>query len=160
MLGGIYDALEVKRAIIVESGASKVGVTNATKDVFLDNVATINSVEDSWSCVNKLADRAMTRKEPAMYIMASRRNGTLYTGVTSDLTRRAWEHRADAMNSLQRSYRQPPGPRQLCITLRMPHGHGGMGENPEEIRAFADHHFLDKPALPRVTAQGTEDGVT
>ena len=30
---------------------------------------------------------------PAVYIMASRRNGTLYTGVTSDLVQRAWQHR-------------------------------------------------------------------
>ena len=28
-----------------------------------------------------------------VYIMASRQNGTLYTGVTSDLPRRIWEHR-------------------------------------------------------------------
>jgi putative endonuclease len=28
-------------------------------------------------------------REPAVYIMASRRNGTLYTGVTSNLSRRA-----------------------------------------------------------------------
>jgi putative endonuclease len=28
-----------------------------------------------------------------VYIMASRLNGTLYTGVTSDLERRDWEHR-------------------------------------------------------------------
>ena len=28
-----------------------------------------------------------------IYIMASGRNGTLYIGVTSDLVKRAWEHR-------------------------------------------------------------------
>jgi putative endonuclease len=32
-------------------------------------------------------------KKPAVYIMASRRNGTLYTGVTSNLVQRAWQHR-------------------------------------------------------------------
>jgi putative endonuclease len=28
-----------------------------------------------------------------VYILASRRNGTLYTGSTTDLARRVWEHR-------------------------------------------------------------------
>jgi len=28
-----------------------------------------------------------------LYIMASRRNGTLYIGVTSDLVKRVWDHR-------------------------------------------------------------------
>jgi len=32
-------------------------------------------------------------KQPAIYIMASKRNGTLYTGVTSNLVQRAWQHR-------------------------------------------------------------------
>ena len=32
-------------------------------------------------------------KYPAVYIVASGRNGTLYTGVTSDLPQRAWQHR-------------------------------------------------------------------
>jgi putative endonuclease len=32
-------------------------------------------------------------KVPAVYIMANKRNGTLYTGVTSNLPQRAWQHR-------------------------------------------------------------------
>jgi putative endonuclease len=32
-------------------------------------------------------------KLPAVYIMASKRNGTLYTGVTSNLVQGAWQHR-------------------------------------------------------------------
>jgi putative endonuclease len=35
----------------------------------------------------------MQNKEPAVYIMASRRNGTLYVGVTSDLVKRGYQHR-------------------------------------------------------------------
>ncbi len=32
-------------------------------------------------------------KQPAVYIMASKRNGTLYTGVTSHLVQRVWQHK-------------------------------------------------------------------
>jgi putative endonuclease len=32
-------------------------------------------------------------KHSAVYIMANKRNGTLYTGVTSNLPQRAWQHR-------------------------------------------------------------------
>jgi predicted GIY-YIG superfamily endonuclease len=32
-------------------------------------------------------------KQPCVYIMASKRHGTLYTGVTANLPKRAFEHR-------------------------------------------------------------------
>ena len=37
-------------------------------------------------------------------MLASRRNGTLYVGVTSDIARRAWQHRADAVAGYVRDY--------------------------------------------------------
>ncbi len=48
------------------------------------------------------------------------------------------------------STRLPKGPRSLCMTLRMPHGHGGAGENPQEIHAFMNHHLKNGPAPARL----------
>lgn len=43
-------------------------------------------------------------KQPCVYILASRRNGTLYVGVTSDLVRRIWQHRNGAVQGFTRRY--------------------------------------------------------
>ena len=39
-----------------------------------------------------------------LYIMANHRNGTLYLGVTSDLPKRAWEHRTGASGGFTRDH--------------------------------------------------------
>ena len=39
-----------------------------------------------------------------VYILASRRNGTLYVGMTDDLVRRVWEHRIGAVPGFTRKY--------------------------------------------------------
>jgi putative endonuclease len=41
----------------------------------------------------------------AVYILASRRNGTLYIGVTSDLLRRVEQHKALAVPGFTKKYR-------------------------------------------------------
>lgn len=42
--------------------------------------------------------------QPCVYILASKRNGTLYVGVTSDLVKRAWEHKNDFVEGFTKRY--------------------------------------------------------
>ena len=61
------------------------------------------------------------------------------------------------MDSLKKSYHLPTGSRKLTVRIRMPHGHGGAGENPEEIHAFANSIVKNGKPLATVTGQGTKD---
>jgi putative endonuclease len=43
-------------------------------------------------------------KQPAVYILSSKRNGTLYVGVTSDLVKRIWEHKNNLVEGFTKRY--------------------------------------------------------
>jgi putative endonuclease len=43
-------------------------------------------------------------KQPCVYILANKRNGTLYVGVTSDVVRRVWQHRSGEIDSFTARY--------------------------------------------------------
>ena len=48
--------------------------------------------------------RKPVNKQPAVYILASKKNGTLYIGVTSDLVKRIWEHKNNLVEGFTSRY--------------------------------------------------------
>jgi len=82
--------------------------------------------------------------DPSVYLPQARLPMLWVTG-TNDL--------AYPLNALQESYLLPSGERTLAIRFEMPHGHGGLGENPEEIRIFAESHLRQGVPLPRIASQ-------
>ncbi len=49
------------------------------------------------SVVRRCTLRRMRERQPAVYLLASKPQGTLYVGVTSALVQRAWQHRTHAV---------------------------------------------------------------
>jgi len=43
-------------------------------------------------------------KQACVYILASRRNGTLYVGVTSNLVQRVWQHKNNLAEGFTKKY--------------------------------------------------------
>ena len=43
-------------------------------------------------------------KQPAVYMLASQRNGTLYIGVTSNLPQRMYQHREEIVDGFSKKY--------------------------------------------------------
>lgn len=46
----------------------------------------------------------MFKRDPCVYILASRARGTLYIGVTSDLVKRIWQHKQDVVEGFTQRY--------------------------------------------------------
>ena len=44
------------------------------------------------------------QKQFSVYILASRRNGTLYIGITSDLVKRIWQHKKGELEGFTKQY--------------------------------------------------------
>ncbi len=87
--------------------------------------------------------------DPSVYLRAARMP-MLWVNGTNDF--------AYPMDSWQKSYRSIQGPHTLCLRVRMPHGHGAAGENPAEIRAFADSQLQGGVGLAKVTGHGHDGG--
>jgi putative endonuclease len=47
----------------------------------------------------------MIEKIPCVYILASKKNGTTYVGVTSNLFKRVWEHKNDITEGFTKRYK-------------------------------------------------------
>ncbi len=43
-------------------------------------------------------------KQPAVYLLATKKNGTLYIGVTSNLVARTWQHREHVVEGFTTRY--------------------------------------------------------
>ena len=43
-------------------------------------------------------------RRPAVYILTNKRNGILYTGVTSDLPKRIWQHKNKVLKGFSARY--------------------------------------------------------
>src|SRR4051812_18087020 len=70
-------------------------------------------------------------KRPCVYILASKRNGTLYVGMTSDLSRRFDVHKSDAVDGFTKVWRAPARVR------RVPWDHGRRNRAREAAQEMA-----------------------
>lgn len=94
------------------------------------------------------SDLWLRQWDPSSYL-AKAKMPILWVNGTNDF--------AYPMDSWQKSYRLPTGPRTLCLRIRMPHGHGPVGENPEEIHVFANQFLTGGKPLATITEQGQKE---
>lgn len=107
-----------------------------------DNSAWLNSFEKLGP---EKAQLWLKQWDPSSYL-GQAKMPILWVNGTNDF--------AYPMDSWQKSYRLPKSERTLCLRIRMPHGHGPAGENPEEIHIFANQILRGEKPLPQITEQG------
>jgi len=95
------------------------------------------------------ADLWLKLWDPSQYLRQARMP-FLWVNGTNDF--------AYPLDSYQKSYRLPTTERTLAIRIRMAHAHGGPGEKPEEIHAYANALFNGGVPLASITGQGVEKG--
>ncbi len=107
-----------------------------------DNSAWLNSFEKLGP---EKAQLWLKQWDPSSYL-GQAKMPILWVNGTNDF--------AYPMDSWQKSYRLPMSERTLCLRIRMPHGHGPAGENPEEVHVFANQILRGEKPLPKITEQG------
>lgn len=105
---------------------------------------------DTFSKMGKeRADQWLKLWDPSQYLQRAKMP-FLWVNGTNDF--------AYPLYSYQKSYRLPAPERTLAIRVGMKHAHGGPGEKPEEIHAFANALFKGGAPLARITGQGLQKG--
>ncbi len=94
------------------------------------------------------ADLWLSQWDPSRYL-PNAKMPILWVNGTNDF--------AYPMDSWKKSYQLPKSAQTLCLRIRMPHGHGAAGENPEEIHVFANSILNGTKPLPTITKQGQND---
>jgi dienelactone hydrolase len=93
------------------------------------------------------ADKWLKLWDPSQYLKQANMP-FLWVNGTNDF--------AYPLDSYLKSYRLPSTERTLAVRVRMAHAHGGPGEKPEEIHAFANALFKGGVPLARITALKVE----
>lgn len=95
------------------------------------------------------AKRWLNRWDPSVFLPMTK-TPMLWVNGTNDF--------AYPMDSWLRSARLHP-PSELCMRIRMPHGHGPAGENPEEIHVFMNAILRGETSLAKITQVDLRDNV-
>ncbi len=77
------------------------------KRIQLRETIYLDKLEENQNFVSfprRRESRIMNDKQYYVYIICNKRNGTLYTGITSDLIKRVWQHKKGLVEGFSKRY--------------------------------------------------------